>query len=192
MCAVCVSVRVCVCVVCECVCLIPSVAAGEICAYVRSICIFDNGFLLYFCFFRDAMQIAARNGSIPMMDLIKQWGGSVHSLGPKGDTLFHLCAYNGHLKAMKWLQNEGVAAEAVDMFGQTAVHVAAKRAEPLVLAFLCDELNVDFSHLDYDGLSPLECIPRFGDDDEKKMRITECRRIATAATSNSPKRNKAL
>ena len=36
------------------------------------------------------MQIAARNGYVPMLELIKGWGGSIFTRGPKGDSLYHL------------------------------------------------------------------------------------------------------
>ena len=129
------------------------------------------------------MQIAARNGSVTMLALLLQWGGSIGTRGPKGDTLFHLAAYNGHLPALKWLQSNGILPEAVDMTGQTAVHVACKRGEPQDLAYLSEEFNADFLQLDFDGLSPIDCIPRFGEDDEKKVKLAECRKIATAATA---------
>ena len=36
------------------------------------------------------MQIAARNGFVPMLELIKGWGGSIFTRGTKGDSLYHL------------------------------------------------------------------------------------------------------
>jgi ankyrin repeat protein len=58
-------------------------------------------------FSRDAMQISSRNGCIDMLEMLYLRGGSVASRGLKGDTLFHLAAYNGHVDTMKWLQNKG-------------------------------------------------------------------------------------
>eukprot|EP01031_Cornospumella_fuschlensis_P029989 gene29989-36223_t len=54
-------------------------------------------------FERDGMQIAARNGSIPVLTLLHSSGGELSSRGPKGETLFHLAAYNGHVPTLRWL-----------------------------------------------------------------------------------------
>lgn len=139
---------------------------------------------------RDAMQIAARNGSVAMLSLLFQSGGAIDTKGPKGDNLFHLAAYNGHLPAMRWLQTNGISPEAVDTAGQTAVHVACKRGEPLVLSYLNEECNADFQKLDLEGRSPLDCIPRFGEDEEKKADLVECRRIVTLASTDVVRRTK--
>jgi hypothetical protein len=48
----------------------------------------------------------------------------------------------------------------VDMFGKTVVHVAAKRCELAALRYLHFELAMDFSQLDFDAQSPLQCVPR--------------------------------
>lgn len=67
------------------------------------------------------MQIAARNGSIPMLALVNEFGGSIQSTGPNGDGLFHLAAFNGHLETMKWLRRNGILADAVDSSGTNNV-----------------------------------------------------------------------
>ncbi|RYH15476.1 ankyrin repeat domain-containing protein [archaeon] len=109
------------------------------------------------------MQIAARNGSIPMLSLLHSSGGELPSRGPKGETLFHLAAYNGHVPTLRWLHAVGLLPEAVDMYGQTAAHVAARRGELSVLQYLHGELGVDVLDCeDFDGRKPIECIPRRG------------------------------
>lgn len=130
------------------------------------------------------MQIAARNGSVAMLALLLQSGGSIDTTGPKGDNLFHLAAYNGHLSAMRWLLSNGISPDGVDKTGQTAVHVACKRGEPEVLSYLYEECKSDFLKLDYEDRNPLDCIPRFGEDEERKMNLAECRRIVTQATAD--------
>jgi hypothetical protein len=130
------------------------------------------------------MQIAARNGSIPMLSLLLQAGGSISTRGPKGDTLFHLAAYNGHLSTMKWLKSNGILPESVDMYGQTAMHVACRRAELEVLVYLDEAIMADFTQQDFDGLSPLECIPRYGKDDEEKSKLAECKKVVMFAVAN--------
>ena len=159
----------------------------QLASMILIVLIYSFHFIL-FCshfstFFRDAMQIAARNGSVPMLDLIKQWGGSLTTVGPKGDTLFHLTAYNGHIKAMKWLYENGAISNAIDNFGQTAIHVAAKRCEPEILIYLYDEMNSDFTQLDFDGMSPYDCVPRYGEDDERKSKLDQCRKIISTANN---------
>eukprot|EP01032_Pedospumella_encystans_P007541 gene7541-9038_t len=116
-------------------------------------------------FGRDAMQIAARNGSPKMLSLIHEHGGEISSRGPKGDTLYHLAASNGHVNVLTWLtehvyRGAGIAGDAVDMFGQTAAHVAARRGEVAVLRYLHGELGVDVLQEDFDGRTPLEVIPK--------------------------------
>jgi hypothetical protein len=135
-------------------------------------------------FYRDAMQIAARNGSIPMLSLVLQAGGSISTRGPKGDTLFHLAAYNGHLSTMKWLKSNGILPESVDSYGQTAMHVACRRAELEVLIYLDEAIEADFTQQDFDGLSPLECLPRFSQDDEEKLKLAECKKVVMLAVAN--------
>jgi ankyrin repeat protein len=136
------------------------------------------------------MQIAARNGSVAMLALLLQSGGALDTTGPKGDSLFHLAAYNGHLPAMRWLQSNGISSDAVDIAGQTAVHVACKRGEPLVLSYLYEECKSDFMKLDFEGKNPLDCIPKFGEDEERKLSLAECRRIVTQATADVIRRIK--
>ena len=63
------------------------------------------------------MQISARNGSVAMLEMLHSNGGSVNSRGPRGDTLFHLSALNGHVDALRWLHYNGILPEAVDIYG---------------------------------------------------------------------------
>ena len=58
-------------------------------------------------FARDGMQIASRIGSVCCLDLLYQYGGSISTRGPRGDTLVHLASHNGHVAALKWLLAAG-------------------------------------------------------------------------------------
>ena len=69
-------------------------------------------------FGRDAVQIAARNGSIGMLDLLGEFGGEAGTRCPRGDVALHLAASNGHVAAMRWLQQRGGYPEAVNVLGQ--------------------------------------------------------------------------
>lgn len=119
----------------------------------------------FFCVDRDAMQIAARNGSVEAMNLLHEHGGTIGTRGPRGDTLYHLAAGNGHIGVLQWLSENvfrgaGLVGNSVDMYGQTAAHVAAQRGEVAVLKFLHRVLNVDVMQEDFDGRTPLQCLPR--------------------------------
>ncbi len=120
------------------------------------------------------MQIAARNGSIPILELLHDFGGNISSRGPKGDTLFHLAGYNGHVLTMKWLHAKGILPEAVDLHGQTVVHLAARRGEFGVLQYLYEELHVDaalfLTQEDFDGRTALDCLPRHGPEEFEACR----------------------
>ncbi len=109
------------------------------------------------------MQIAARNGNNSMLRMLYSHGASLNSRGLRGDTLFHLACYNGHIDTMRWLHRMGALPEAVDMYGQTAIHIAARRGELAVLRYLREDLNMDgFQQEDFDGRTPIDCIPRRG------------------------------
>jgi ankyrin repeat protein len=121
------------------------------------------------------MQIAARNGSIPLLQLIYTHGGSLFTRGLRGDTLFHLAGYNGHIPTMRWLQKQGIVPEAVDLMGQSVIHIAARRGEIRVLKYLYEDLNMKgFLQEDFDGKTPLECMPKRG-----PPQLEECREYLT-------------
>jgi hypothetical protein len=122
-------------------------------------------------FGRDAMQIAARNGFIPTLEMLMRWGGSIFTRGPRGDSLYHLATYNGHLDVMVFLQKHGIMPLAVDLQGQTAIHVACRRCEPEVLLYLhrVMALTKSFLDLDFDGKTPMERIPRVTYEDPDKV-----------------------
>ena len=129
------------------------------------------------------MQIATRNGNNNMLDLLSSWNGSLISRGKAGDTLFHLAAYNGHLHTMKWLHDNGIDLEAIDLNGQTAVHLAARRLEVDVLLYLYKQIGCNFTSPDFDNRTPLECIPRASISDEPE-KVERCRTIVIRALSD--------
>jgi ankyrin repeat protein len=117
------------------------------------------------------MQIAARNGCIAMLQALYEHHGDLSTRGPKGETLFHLAAYNGHVSTMIWLHSQGILPEAVDIYGQTAAHIAARRGEVLVLQYLHEHLGMDVLYAeDFDGRTPIECIPRRGPEELQACR----------------------
>ena len=110
------------------------------------------------------MQIAARNGNLPMLKMLYLRGGSLYTKGLRGDNLFHLAGYYGHVDTMRWLHRQGINPDMMDMYGQNIVHIAARRGELAVLRYLWEDLSMtqQFLMLDIDGRTPIECIPRRG------------------------------
>jgi ankyrin repeat protein len=117
-------------------------------------------YLIAYPLFRDALQIAARNGCLDLMKFLVDRGSALGTRGKRGDTLFHLAAYNGHVHVMKWLSSVGVMHHHVDAVGQSAAHVAARRGELGVLKYLHEALHVDFSEEDFEGQTALQCVPK--------------------------------
>jgi hypothetical protein len=116
---------------------------------------------------RDAMQIASRFGSLEMLQVLHRHGGDLWSKGPKGESLYHLAASNGHIDVMEWLEAQGINVRKVDFYGQTVIHIAARRGEAAVLRYLLDTSKIPldvFEQEDFDGRKPVQCIPRRGLD----------------------------
>ena len=110
------------------------------------------------------MQIAARNGNLSMLKMLYLSGGSLNTKGLRGDNLYHLAGYYGHVETMRWLHRQGINPDSLDIYGQNIVHIAARRGELAVLKYLWEDLNMTQQFLleDNDGRKPIECIPRRG------------------------------
>ena len=63
--------------------------------------------------------------------------------------------------------------------GQTAVHIAARRGELLVLRYLLLELSMDALSMDFDGRTALDCVPRRGTHDNEED-LRRCRELINA------------
>ena len=63
--------------------------------------------------------------------------------------------------------------------GQSAVHIAARRGELLVLRYLFLELSMDALQMDFDGRTPLDCVPRRGTHDNEED-LRKCRELINA------------
>jgi hypothetical protein len=63
--------------------------------------------------------------------------------------------------------------------GQTAVHIAARRGELLVLRYLFLELSMDALQMDFDGRTALDCVPRRGAH-ENEEDLRRCRELINA------------
>jgi hypothetical protein len=120
-------------------------------------------------FGRDGMQIAARNGDVKMLELLHRRQGRLHSRGPRGDGLIHLAAYNGHLKAIRWLLNSGSVPTVVDMRGQHAGHIAARRCNHETVIYLYEKVGLDFCQEDFDGQTPYQLVPRVASDEDSVL-----------------------
>jgi Ankyrin repeats (3 copies) len=119
------------------------------------------------------MQIAARNGSIPTLELLSLNGGSIATKGIIGDSLFQLAASNGHLEVVKWLNRNGLV-EVPDTTGNTAVHVAARRVEVDILRYLDIDVGCCFCQANDEGQTPEDCIPRRG---AEMAKLGKCREL---------------
>jgi len=117
------------------------------------------------------MQIAARNGSVAMLEMLLQRGGPIDSRGVAGDTLYHLACLDGHVPVINWLFDRGLAAELVDIQGQSPLHVAARRCEVDAMMRLID-LGLDFEAQDYSGRTPFDCVPEDESTESTKIRAT--------------------
>jgi hypothetical protein len=115
-------------------------------------------------FGRDAMQVAARNGSLEVLKKLYDLGGNLFTKGPEGENLFHIGCSNGHINVLVWLLEQGADPALSTPAGQTAAHIAARRGELQVVKFLHFVCNLDFAQLDDEGKTPVQCIPRYGPD----------------------------
>jgi ankyrin repeat protein len=132
------------------------------------------------------MQIAARNGSVVLLELLNQNGGSLYSKGQRGDSLYQLAAQNGHLHVLKWLFKNGLE-DLPDTTGNTAVHVAARRSESDILKYLDVNMGANFRLKNADGQTPYDCVPRFGDDPDK---IGKCRDLVKSIVAEAERQEK--
>jgi ankyrin repeat protein len=59
------------------------------------------------CFKCLAIEVSCEESSFALTNSGILSGANINVTGPRGDTLFHLAAYNGHVDAMKWLHDIG-------------------------------------------------------------------------------------
>jgi hypothetical protein len=128
---------------------------------------------------RDGCQIAARNGSVAILEVLKKHGGDITTLGPYGDSLIHLAAANGHVETMRWLQANGVDPSVGNILGQSAVHIASRRGELGALKLL-DEWGCDLRAQDMYGQTPYQNIPRSGAMAGNEEELEACRSYLVA------------
>ena len=128
---------------------------------------------------RDGCQIAARNGSVAILEVLKKHGGDITTLGPYGDSLIHLAAANGHVETMRWLQANGVDPSLGNILGQSAVHIASRRGELGALRLL-DEWGCDLRAQDMYGQTPYQNIPRSGAMAGNEEELEACRSFLVA------------
>jgi len=111
-------------------------------------------------FERDAMQIASRNGSLDIIKFLVRNGAVAATRGKRGDTLFHVAGGNGHIHVLRWLADQGLMHTLLDSYGQSVAHVAARRGEVDVLRYLHDHLHMSLHEEDFDGLTPIQHVPK--------------------------------
>ena len=109
---------------------------------------------------RDAIQIAARNGSLDVVKFLVRNGAATATRGKRGDTLFHIAGGNGHVSVLRWLADQGCMHTLLDMHGQSVAHAAARRGKAGVLRFLREHLHMPLHEEDFDGLTPIQHVPK--------------------------------
>lgn len=139
--------------------------------------------------YRDAFQIATRNGYIVILKrLYKECGGSVGNGLLKlltcrnhysGDSLVHIgiyftyylyiiliysaCSY-GNIEILKWFKDIGLNFKVLNLKGQSVVHSAAIRGQYFVLKYLYESrVQIDFRLLDSNNQTPFDIIPTRSD-----------------------------
>ena len=115
---------------------------------------------VYIVLYRDALQIATRNGDLDAIKLLVRNGASTATRGRRGDTLFHIAGGNGHVHVLRWLADQGLMHTLLDMNGQSVAHVAARRGEVEVLRFLHEYLHMSLHEEDFDGMTPIQLVPK--------------------------------
>lgn len=116
------------------------------------------------------MQVAARNGTLDVLKRLYELGGDLLTKGPDEENLFHIAGNNGHINVLAWLLEMGLDPSSRNAKGQTLAHIAARRGELLVAKFLYFICHTDFNLTDYEGRSPIDCIPKYGPDNIPEMK----------------------
>jgi uncharacterized protein len=74
---------------------------------------------------KNALYMAAQQGHVSMMRLLVEHGFDVKAaVDSAGDTVLKTAVYKGHKSAAEWLLQQGVATDAVNGKGATALHYA--------------------------------------------------------------------
>jgi ankyrin repeat protein len=73
----------------------------------------------------NALNMAARDGHVHVMELLVQRGISITTVGISGKTPLMVAAAYGHKAAAAWLLQRGVPVDDVDLYGHTALHCAS-------------------------------------------------------------------
>ena len=75
-------------------------------------------------------------------------GASLSTVGNNNDTLFHLAAFNGQLKVVRWLVKMGAkdVAKVADKQQRTVMHIAVSRLCPHPSYYLFTESFYDYIH----------------------------------------------
>jgi hypothetical protein len=72
-----------------------------------------------------AMQIAAREGHLPLVDLLLKWGANVNAMNNLGGSALHAAAFQGRLEVVKVLLKAGADKNLQNGSGRTAAELAA-------------------------------------------------------------------
>ncbi|XP_016506745.1 putative protein S-acyltransferase 23 isoform X1 [Nicotiana tabacum] len=102
-----------------------------------------------------ALQWAALNNFVDIVQYIIEHGGNVHATDNAGQTALHWAAVRGSIAAADVLLQNGARVEAADVNGYRAVHVAAQYGQTAFLNHIVAKYQADLNVPDNDGRSPL-------------------------------------
>ncbi|XP_016486204.1 putative protein S-acyltransferase 23 isoform X2 [Nicotiana tabacum] len=102
-----------------------------------------------------ALQWAALNNFVDIVQYIIEHGGNVHAFDNAGQTALHWAAVRGSIAAADVLLQNGARVEAADVNGYRAVHVAAQYGQTAFLNHIVAKYHADLNVPDNDGRSPL-------------------------------------
>lgn len=99
--------------------------------------------------------LAADANNVELARLLLARGANIAAAQLDGWTALHLAADAGHLRVSKVLIEHGADPMRPDSIGQTPLHIAVGRDCPPLVQFLLSFPDIDTSHEDHDGRTPL-------------------------------------
>ncbi|MBY0355181.1 MAG: ankyrin repeat domain-containing protein [Rickettsiales bacterium] len=84
---------------------------------------------------RDLAQAVAR-GSLNDMRALVASGADIHAGSERGENYVVIAARSGQTDALRWLLQSGASAQATDLQGNTALHYATARNQPVMMNLL--------------------------------------------------------
>jgi len=100
------------------------------------------------------LHLAARNGSVYLVNYLNQNGCNINASSANGATCLHIACENGHYATVEYLLEHRAKVNAMNSADQTPLHIAACRGQTKVVELLFLH-NANFSVRDQDGITAL-------------------------------------